>query len=58
MTKSLEHLAEAKSVYTINKVLVHCEGKGLFPVTALKGGVQAMPVSRLGDVLCGMKRMH
>jgi uncharacterized protein len=51
MTKSLERLAEAKSPYTITKVLIHRDGKDLFPSRALKIGIQTMPVSLLGSII-------
>jgi uncharacterized protein len=53
MAQPMERLAEAKSSYTIDKVLIHRESKDPFPSTALKRGVRAIPISRLGFLLEG-----
>ncbi|MGA3085273.1 MAG: ATP-binding protein [Thermodesulfobacteriota bacterium] len=53
MAQPMERLAEAKSPYAITKVLIHREGKGQFPSTALKSGVKTMPVSQLGPLMDG-----
>ncbi|MBA4394804.1 MAG: hypothetical protein C0407_14735, partial [Desulfobacca sp.] len=55
MAKSMERLAEGKTNYKITKALIHLEGKDQFPTTALKGGVKALPVIRLGSLLDGGK---
>jgi hypothetical protein len=53
MAKPLERLAEGISGYKITKVLIYREGKEPAPSLALKGGVKALPVSRLGSVMGG-----
>lgn len=53
MAKPMERLAEAKTNYRITKALIHREGRDQFPTTALKSGVKAMPVSRLGSLMDG-----
>jgi predicted AAA+ superfamily ATPase len=51
MAQPMERLAQAKSSYKIDKVLIHRESKDPFPSTALKSGVRAIPISRLGSLL-------
>jgi predicted AAA+ superfamily ATPase len=53
MAKPLERLAEGISGYKITKVLIYREGKEPAPSQALKSGVKAWPVSRLGSVMGG-----
>ena len=55
MTKSLERLASGISPYGITKILIHREGKDQLPSTALKEGVKAVPVSRLGSIIGGKR---
>jgi hypothetical protein len=60
MAKPLERLAEGISGCKITKVLIYREGKEPAPSLALKSGVKALPVSRLGSImggkLAGLKR--
>jgi predicted AAA+ superfamily ATPase len=53
MAKPMERLAEGRIDYRITKALIHRQGKDQFPITALKSGVMALPVSRLGSLLDG-----
>lgn len=55
MTKSLERLASGISRYGITKILIHREGKDPLPSTALKDGVKAVPMSRLGSIIGGKR---
>ncbi|MBI4596282.1 MAG: ATP-binding protein [Candidatus Tectomicrobia bacterium] len=50
MADPLERLAGASTRYRVAKYLVHRESKEPFPTTALKSGVQALPLSRLPSI--------